>query len=124
MKFKFSELDRAVIASAQRDVPWMGNEAHVLARHELGEKMGLRKVKQGTPERPVKFSAKLDQTADLTRENMELMIAIVAGGGGALRGDVGPEVAELIKRMRAACPRETPTTAKADGKKGAAPPKP
>lgn len=106
MKLKLSNFDRTLIATAHRQIPWQGTEDVVLSLYKLGEALQLQqalKLSQGKSLEQLSRAPTF--TAELAPDQVELLCALVAGGGQAIKGDVGPILGELIARIRKACPR-------------------
>lgn len=109
MKVKLSDQDRAVIATAQRQIPWQGVEDVIVARYELSRALQLQELERTTKGKPFeKLSRAPSFIASLTPPQLELLISIASGGGQAIAGEVGPRLGELVSRLRAYAPRMPP----------------
>jgi hypothetical protein len=109
VKLKLSDRDRAIIATTAREVPIQGTEDAVLARYKLTETLRLEQLAKATKGKAFdELGRELTFTAELGRDQVEQLIALVAGGGGGLKGEAVPVVGELITRIRQVAPRKEP----------------
>lgn len=110
MKLKFSDRDRAIIATTAREVPIQGTEDAVLARYKLTEALRLEQLSKATRGKNFDELGR-DPTfaVELGRDQVEQLVALVAGGGNGVKGDAGPSIGELITRIRQVAPRKEPT---------------
>lgn len=109
MTILLSEFDRGVAKVMLDSVPWAGGEDGMTMRLSLEDDI---KVTVLGKDRPADFPlGKLSrQTAKYTLSpaQVELLVSILAGGGGSPSSQVGRVAAELIGRIRKQCPRKTP----------------
>lgn len=107
MKLKLSDHDRFLILIAQRDVPWKGDEASMVARYELTKTLGLEAFgKAQAKKEPEKLGRALTFVADVSAPMLELLIFVVAGGGQPMVGLHAPMLAELVIRLRELAPKK------------------
>jgi hypothetical protein len=103
VKLKLSDRDLVYIAVASSAVPWSGGEAGVLQRYDLEKALNLARVRKLVG--PLEQQSDVAKPVELTRDQVELLVFCLCGGGGALKGEGGPVLGELIARIRVTAPK-------------------
>jgi hypothetical protein len=107
MKIMLSQRDRALAKISLDSVPWQGGEDGVTALYELLGVIGAKDFDNLPADTAIKSLDSRPVAVTMSRPQVELLIAVLCGGGRALTPDVGKTAAELVVRLRKQCPRSS-----------------
>lgn len=108
MQLALSDFDRGVCKIMFDSCPWSGGEDGMTMRLSLENAIKISELGKGRPaDFPIDKLPKQAAKYSLPRDQIELLVSIVAGGGGAPTSQIGRVAAELIGRIRKQCPKKS-----------------